>query len=560
MTEYNVIYSCFAMASAIETRCSVSVQKLSIRLIRKGIEPKQVVRKGVKLKSWSNIPGSLIVLGGNKNDSPKWASFLELDQTEIAQLYTRYVYAIIFVKTNDRWFTLSFGMGHAKLILHLFEPDFGLKVVLNRVNPNELKSTDVRTPDENTLSKRSQTVRGSDQTAFGIDIERDIVRGIAGTPNDLDFAIRVSGSDALSIDKEITVDGIVDLCNLVLKAYNDTKYKKHFKWIDKIRYIRDDDIIHTLDSDLISSLQKLLEGKHIDNIHLAYPVIYDPDKLNYIRFKGFRSRMIHNELSIENYISALKHYSVNKLELIHLDKHEVVEVDDSLNRVGNSWRIRDCLSFETEIDGEIYVLSGGQWYNIITDFAKQIREYFNNTEYYTLPDALIDENEEKYNDRISKSEKTMICLDRKLIYPTSSPTPIEICDFLSLDNRLIHVKHKSTSARLSHLFNQGFVSATIMVTDPEVRDEIISKIQEAEKEFGMTGFAKLIPTSSDQFRSNKYTVVFGVIGSSKNPRLPFFSLVTFRQASRAVLSLGYGCEFCWIKQPRTASSKLIKRK
>src|SRR5690606_19287466 len=131
----------------------------------------------------------------------KWATFLGLSSVQKMKLKNSSAMGLIFLKVEERWFAISFGLGHVKIDPAKIEQDFGLKVVLNSVDPKKLRSADVRTPDENTLSRRSQTSRGSDQTAFSIDVERDIVRGLAGQPKDKNFASKVAGSDSLTIER-----------------------------------------------------------------------------------------------------------------------------------------------------------------------------------------------------------------------------------------------------------------------------------------------------------------------------------------------------------------------
>jgi uncharacterized protein (TIGR04141 family) len=217
-------------------------QKLSIRLLREGVEPDDAVREAVTLDDWDKIEGSKIILETIGGSSPKWSQFLELPPERAGKLKNLSAIGIVFIKASTRWFAVSFGLGHVKLDPSAFEQDFGLKVVLNSVDPDLLRSADVRTPDENTLSRRSQTSRGSDQTAFAIDVERDIVRGVAGKPKDTKFASRVAGSDALSIDRKLIAEELTTACEEAYAIYNKSDYETSFKWVDQIKYVRDPDI------------------------------------------------------------------------------------------------------------------------------------------------------------------------------------------------------------------------------------------------------------------------------------------------------------------------------
>lgn len=132
-----------------------NTQKLSIRLLRDGLTPTDAVRDGVDLTEWPKLEGALISLATLGGGAPKWARFLELSEGEKKRVFNHTAFGLVFVQASSRWFAISFGMGHVKLDPAAFEQDFGLRVVLNAVDPKQLKSADVRTPDENTLSRRT---------------------------------------------------------------------------------------------------------------------------------------------------------------------------------------------------------------------------------------------------------------------------------------------------------------------------------------------------------------------------------------------------------------------
>lgn len=534
-----------------------NTQKLSIRLLKEGLSPEDGLREGVSLANWEKIEESKIALDTMGGNAPKWSKFLELTDAEKTKLYNITAFGLVFVKASDRWFAISFGMGHVKLDPAKFEQDFGLRVVLNSVDPKQLKSADIRTPDENTLSRRSQTSRGSDQTAFAIDVERDIVRGLAGKPKNSKFASRVAGTDSLTMDRKMMVADLPTACAEAYAMYQKTDYKAHFGWIDQIRHVREKDLIDKLDAALVAALDAAVKGGSKDGLHLAFPVIYDPEKTNLLRYKGFRSNLLFPDLDFAGYFEAMQERGKAAYTLDDLSLHTVHEVDDEGKDCDGKWKISDCLVFETALDGNTYILSGGRWYQIDTNLAKEVEDFFQNIPHFTLPAAEADENEEKYNARLKGTEADLLCLDRKLIFPTGASSSIEICDFVSRDKHLIHIKDKTSSSRLSHLFNQGTVSGRVLILDGAARDKVRSKISEVEGETGQTGFAEIICASGDDFRPNDFTVVYAVLATGDTPKLPFFSLVTMRHAIRDLQALGYSYGFAWVKKP---SGEGVKKK
>ena len=536
-----------------------NTQKLSIRLLRDGLAPADAVRDGVDLTPWDKLEGALIALATLGGGSPKWARFLELSEEEKKKVFNHTAFGLVFVQASGRWFAVSFGMGHVKLDPAAFEQDFGLRVVLNAVDPKQLKSADVRTPDENPLSRRTQTSRGSDQTAFAIDIERDLVRGLAGTPKDEGFGSYVAGTDGLTLNRKLEIAELSQACADAYAVYQKTDYKTDFGWIDQIRHIREQELIDKLDAKLVEALAKAVDECETDGIHLAFPIIYDPEKSSLIRYKGFRSWQLYADLDLPGYLDALKEREKTGYSVEDLRNHTVHEVDDDGHDCGGKWKLRECIVFETELDGSTYVFSGGRWYQIDQNLAKEVQEFFDATSKVDMPAAEADETEETYNKRVAGLDADMVCLDRRLIKPTGATSKIEACDFLGRERQLIHVKDKTSSSRLSHLFSQGTVSARVLATDPPSRDSVRNEVIAVQAETGQTGYEDIIPNSGNDFTRGDFTVVYSVIAASDKPKLPFFSLVSFRQAARELHALGYKWAFAWIEKPKSGAKAKAKR-
>lgn len=530
-------------------------QTVSIRLLRSAKQPDGAIREGVVLSAWDKIEGAQIALGTLTGGTPRWAKFLDLTTDEKDEVFNVSAYGLVFLSASGRWFAVSFGLGHVKLDPDTFEQDFGLRVVLNTVAPDKLRSADIRTPDENTTTRRTQTARRSDQTAFSIDIERDIIRGLAGEPKDKTFALRVAGSDGLTLTKAMEVADLPKICSHALAAFSKTDYKTNFGWVDQIKHVRDKALIEKLDAALAVALQGALTGPIPDTLHLAYPVIYNPEKARHIQFKGFRSANIHTDMEIGAYVGDLNERGFTSYSVEHLTAHKAYECDASGKDDGESWKIKECLVFETDLNGQKYVLSGDRWYCIDANLAKEVADFFAAIPKYAMPAAHANDNEETYNVRVSSGGHNLLCLDRKTVKPTGANYPIEACDFLANDGALIHVKDHTSSSRLSHLFNQGTVSARVLKTDGAFRGLLRVEVGKQEAALALAGYHGLIADASTAFDATKHRVVYAVLCAAGTARLPFFSLVTFRQAAKELQALGYHCAFAWIKKPASTKGK-----
>src|SRR5579864_4130165 len=77
-------------------------------------------------------------------------------------------------------FVVSFGLGRHLLRPGVIEDRFGLKVVLNSVNPGSLRSIDKTALGSVPKHTREQIGRDSIAGDFGIDIEQDLVSSVTG--------------------------------------------------------------------------------------------------------------------------------------------------------------------------------------------------------------------------------------------------------------------------------------------------------------------------------------------------------------------------------------------
>lgn len=172
-------------------------------------------------KPWHGLEGSLISLFSSRGKSPKWTKFLQLTASELEKLKISTAGALLFLNTSQRWFAISFGTGHTALNFDHFEQDFGLRVVLNIVAKDGLKSVDVRTIEENSTIRRVQSARNAAQSTFRIDTVRDLLRGVTGKPSDPKYGTKVSGADAFVIHKKLSLTDLPETCQLALAAWKE---------------------------------------------------------------------------------------------------------------------------------------------------------------------------------------------------------------------------------------------------------------------------------------------------------------------------------------------------
>jgi uncharacterized protein (TIGR04141 family) len=201
------------------------------------------------------------------------------------------------------------------------------------------------------------------------------------------------------------------------------------------------------------------------------------------------------------------------------------------------WRLYDCIVFETEDnDGNVFMLASGDWHKASPDFIAEIKEQLATLDQsdLDLPPATVGETEPAYNPRAAV-HLGCTCADAKPV-KLEGLTAIELCDLLTQDRQLVHVKRKTRSASLSHLFNQGLVSSELLVQHRPFREGSRSKVAEIDP-----GKEGVIPL--DGFDPTAFEVVYAVIakdGTVLPDDLPLFSKITLAETSRRLQDIGYG--------------------
>ncbi|MCP3064882.1 TIGR04141 family sporadically distributed protein [Myxococcus sp. K38C18041901] len=438
--------------------------------------------------------------------------------------------AVLFVRVQKRWLVFTQGHGRNLLKVDCFERDFGIKVVLNSVDPKQLRSVDVRSVESLTTQTRKQLSRNSPMTAFALNLHQDIPRVIAGKPIDEEFAKLIAGSDSLSLSAKLEVEDLGAKCEALLTAYQSIAYREHFPWFDQLRAVRDPSVIASLSTTLLETIR----SKNYDDLHLAPPDIIDWHESWGFSFSTEAEPAPRHELQMEEYLRTVDEDELSFEKL----KRDVVRLHDTRSEVPLSkWSVFDTLVFETELEGKVYVLSGGDWFQVDKKFADGVKAKLGRipASKLVLPSAGSEQHEDDYNSQVAKTSKNYALMDRRNVFVDGSKTRIEVCDLFTKDCQFVHVKRKTRSATLSHLFAQGVVSADSFWMDPEYRSHTRNQIVK-----GRPALGALIPDTRPD--PSKYEVVFAIITKRKSNwphSLPFFSQLNLTYAHDRLMRMGY---------------------
>jgi uncharacterized protein (TIGR04141 family) len=456
-----------------------------------------------------------VCVGPPRRALPKWLDFLSPQiAEEIPALQNSTTSAVLFVEAAGRLFALAFGYGRSLLDPDSYERDFGLRVVLNTVDPEALRSIDVRNVEELTVTTRRQTSRASSLDTFGLDPTRDLMRAVAGKPRSPTFGRQLAGSDALAIAVPVEPAELGERCAQLLAAYQDDTYKERFEFIDHLARVHEPGLRERLDG----LLEVALRERDFERLYLAPPEPLDWTGIHGFTYSDAASADVFGDLDIEDFVASLR--DSDKVTVQQLRHRHVgirfAEMDQSSDR----WSVYSCVVWEVDADEQTYVLCEGEWYAVATSFAERIHRSVSDLsdESISLPVASVGEHEDSYNERAA-TQAGYLSLHRHLFKIGGPRDRMELCDLLTPRGQLVHVKRRSSSATLSHLFAQGRVAGEELAFDRSLRDQVVEAIRSDLPELAARW-------SSDAFRPSDVGVVYAVIAKPTPGwplSLPFFT-------------------------------------
>lgn len=232
--------------------------------------------------------------------------------------------AVLLVRDQDTIIAFTFGYGRSLIDTKYFVQDFGIKTALNTLKHDSLRSVELYTLDDQAVQKKSQASRESGVSVFGIDISKNVLRAVTGSPKDGVNFKNISGGDAVySFNLEMDVGDIPDIPdNLTQLAayYNNDSYKNEFSWVDNIRKIKEKNLIDSLDNELIKNIKQ----KSTD-IMITIPEIVQWDTIYGFSFTRTKTK-IQPIKDTQEYLNGIDPTSVN-IESIKRDRLFVFDLN-----------------------------------------------------------------------------------------------------------------------------------------------------------------------------------------------------------------------------------------
>lgn len=498
------------------------------------------------------------------------------------------------VATNDaaneedrkiiRYFALTFGYGRSLLNPSMIEERFGLKCVLNTVRDNSLRM--IQSVDVSGSSRRlsEQLPREGRIEAFDLDIERNLLNKVTAKSeaNSL-LPGMITGGDSLTVAINVSIKNLASFLRDVYILYQRDDYKEHFDWVDNIAAVKDPDLKDKLWNTAIQEIRSY-DDEEDDVWHRLWMTV--PEILNWDGIDGFQighqqnsqgRPLLHKDIVLRDVVQSFRRQPLASLNQLQNKKIYAVKLDGDDYFTPYGWSADKCLVGDVTFDDRTYCISDGKWYEIEADYLKRINTDFENTASSSAPfmpylniydkdECLVPEGiegkeisvkgEGRYNFEIQHQLNKggtdhYLLMDRKNIGYGGGRSQEEFCDVLTDCGQRIHVKRCSGSAAMSHLFNQGLVSASLEKDADEFVRLVDDKIMQ---------IAKGRNVSLDQFLLTKNEireVIFAVVPERRydHTDLPFFSKVAFTSVKKQLKRMGIETYFNWIPREKAESDE-----
>ena len=466
----------------------------------------------------------------NHQTKPKWLDYLidyiDINEEEIVNTTNSF---LLLIRTRGRIFAITQGFGFVAIDRSKLERSFGLRVVLNEIDPEKIKSVDARKIDTTTKQKRVFLNRNSPLYDFDVDTDEDLLNLISGYPIDTTLAKKFAGSDSLSFTGEVEFLDLGRKCEALLESFEKENYKENFGFIDYLKVIKDGDLKGELDGLLVSAL----ENRQRENIMLAYPEVVDHNQIHRFKLTYDRHSGYIEEVTLEDVYRFFDEYNFDEIEP---SKLSLIGLDQDDHAVTKKYSLDEYLVYETRKDGNRYLFSLSQWFELADDYVAEVEQSVNTIEVIQeidfLPSMRRGQREDEYNIQVADASLAIVKLDKEN-FRLEGYSQVEVCDLLTSNSKFICVKKYNGSSTLSHLFSQGYVSSTLLNDYPQYREFILSRCP--------VGYGPLAFDRGSVDKSN-ITYVFAIASDSQGTLmelLPFFSKVNLRQACRSIKRMGY---------------------
>ena len=559
------------MVAAVKVKKKEKSHSLSIFLLNKSFSDKSFLNNpdDYSKESASEIPPKYsFYLKKSKSNNPWWFEYCGAsNQQTVSQ--SAIVYCPVKRGKRDYAFLLAFGMGYHDINESNLNKNFGMIVAKNAVDPQKISSVDAVSL-VNQMKSRIQPAESESLGFIGLDYDSTQLKNLVGVPEKKyeNTMSHISGTKSLRVTNRFTADKLDCLLESIIDIYESDGSKGKFPELENIVLIEDENLVATLDKNLIDKTGFLSK-----DVLLNWPDIVDSDKDYTYQFVFEKKKSDEWEKASKNFLSFFLKAEQLSMDASFLEKVKVVQIDHSEENLRKSLNLKNCLFYCCDLSGEKYGLHDGSWYCFNKNFEKNL-DVFLEQFIVDKPPYLSDFNhqaepdtdkrsiklekkwwvEDSYNRSQENIASKVFLLDKNNAQEKKSK--LELCDLLHFEDasvKLIHNKLDTTSATLSHLFNQGAIAAESLGY-VGFKSQLKNKLNEILGNFSRK---KLTKKETDLIDKGRFEVLYCIITSKVNYSdskkkkinyLPLFSKIALRNAIRRLNGINIRANVCFIKE------------
>jgi uncharacterized protein (TIGR04141 family) len=471
--------------------------------------------------------------------TPTWVSAVQsiLQNTNTPDLLSQSPAGFLVLTRGAKTFAITFGHAWQKLKDEWLEIDFGRKVALNSIPRQQL--LEIRS--EQVFAKwhisNERAPSAASVEEFGVEFDRDLVAVVEGVPTETiakKLGSPVRGGTSLRVKVPFnTLGGMLDKAGTL---FDSNAYKKVWPEIDNVTIVKDDVLVqkleHKLDAEFTSGMAQA-------NMVMFMPSRRDEESSvneSYVFGRLSKTPSTHPYLTITSWLDYLK--AEQKTPSVEEAKASKIHIMDDAKEPVGLHTVFDCFGYELSHGGQQYILSSGNWYEVVKQFINQTNDIANKID---PPKAKLvlwnqGESEREYNLRCAEKRGFLFFDARNVIFG-GNQSKFEFCDFLDLKTKtLFFVKIPTQSSGMSHLVEQTRRTAELLFnTDDGYRKALVKVFQKYHKDVDI-GWLESRP------RHGSWNLCLVSLGKNAM-QLPFFARRSLVRAVKDLSERGHAVSF-----------------
>jgi uncharacterized protein (TIGR04141 family) len=437
-----------------------------------------------------NVDHRVYIVKGEAK-KPKWLSVIEnyVSQDDIKDVLNKTCSMVILFKVQtvdgQRIFAVCHGFGYHIIDKTKIEQNFGLITSLNCVDRKKIKSMDTRSLGVQTLQKKEASNLYTNLGEFAFEFESEILQTISGALIDSTVGTKMGGTDnlLLSTSTPIPLESIPAKCITIYEKFKLDTYKENFAFVDYIKHEKDKSTIERLDNLLADAINQNLNSLKIS---VVYPDQIDYEKSETFKFSGLR-RPRDFEFSEVSDVTLRAVYNYIGDDIVDIEilkeKVKIIGLDSNGEQNTTQESLYTYLVFETELDGNKYILSNKKWYVIEGDYLQRVESELQSMAISISTPVLKEWNssfgEGRYNEQYQNDPEYLWLDKQNYSQKNFGRSKVEIADlYHEPTNKLFFVKKLNRSATLSHLFSQATVSADLFKESTEYKEYFLNSLKD----------------------------------------------------------------------------------